>query len=1447
MAHSVIFISTYGTIIPCHVQNRDSETFPQLKVWWQTLQSTNEFVNVTNIPRLRLIRSSDGLLALMPFNESDFRPDVHDAYYRCVVSYKCGVIASHWIKVKAVVEKPIDVRVYDETVNFGGDVILRCAFSEDFLHVSGWMTDDGFIFLPPSIALNSIEETAEQKHWVLSTGDLFISNIDEKDVKRRYRCQVRNHITGERSESLGWARLNAVERLSQMKTSYIHQPVLSDSVFVVNEGSTFLIVCSFDGNPKPAVHWYRYQRKADNSDLNDIQLQPLITTNFRRSFPNLLFIPRISSEDSGKFVCLANNSYGQSRYEINVRVKSSLKLILYSSNANPTVGEDVTLNCSFDDVFSILEQTTKSFYREVIWVRDTHRLSFGHRLRLISENVIQIRSFRYVDNGIYQCFVRIMHTNGDNEQWFQSASLLQIKEKAPMFATVFSEQIKIANVDLSLKCMAHGQPLPKITWKIDGIDILNSRRHRVHSYTDSDSRSTISFLNISSLSSHDGGFYECIASNNIGEVSHKARINIIGPPIVSPLTNVTAVIGDPFTLHCPFSGYPVEELLFFRENRRLDSDTRHSLLGMGKMRMTALSKEDSGIYKCVASNLNGDRSEGSIILKVLAAPVLSPFLFANNLEEGMRTSVLCSVIAGDPPITIDWFKDGIPLNSVLNLKFQIVALNEFVTSLTVSKVDRHYSGNYTCKASNHIASANYTATLQVKSKPMWTLKPIRRSAVSGMSIVFDCKADGYPQPVIRWKYNLLVFDPPKVRALNNLTVIRRAERTEIGCQASGSQPLNFVWTKSDTLVESNNHFTVREDVSDGIKISFLSINLSTRNDSGIFTCTATSFYGVDKARITVMVQEPPDAPQDFRALEIGSRKVLFSWSLPFTGNARITGYEMQYKLNSESWLEAKKHSIIEPTTNSIEIDNLRPMVKYKFRVKAKNVIGDSVYSDDIELITKMEAPEVVPLNLTASATGSRSVKISWIISNSIGSHFIEGFSIGYRRIETRDAYIYNTMHAAIKTEGKNGSRQQDSSNFPRRFEYTVDKLEKATKYSIVVQAFNSMGTGPYSDEVTVETFANDPPKAPLLKVDSITTKSVYLSWSILNDDDESSIHGFNLYYRQESSFESEDNHLHWKMTRLPSNQRKHKLLDLKCGTRYSAKISGFNEIGNGELSSEIKFNTNGRAPIAADKHSFIRSNITFAILVLNAWGDGNCPISHFNVRYKPRLQPDWITFSSNIVPVQRTVIIRDLNPGTWYDLAVTVSNDAGETEATYLFATLTKTGATVAPLSLTENRSFFDSLLVLIPSISALLVLFIVGGVATYIFFLRLRNDDSHSETYGRQGTDSVSLNSYNKVAKSEAFYDQRTQVFYPSVYGTPANERCLQQQHTDCTPSEYGFPIDSQMMRKSGHEHVYDIPHRKGSSCNQQNENCSGAHSFVWIKSNSNDLFSKNAKNDGR
>ena len=104
--------------------------------------------------------------------------------------------------------------------------------------------------------------------------------------------------------------------------------------------------------------------------------------------------------------------------------------------------------------------------------------------------------------------------------------------------------------------------------------------------------------------------------------------------------------------------------------------------------------------------------------KILEKPSINPFIFGSDLKEGMRTTVVCSIVSGQSSFIIDWFKNDIPIQEV-NPRVETVRLGEFTSSLKIVDIKRDHRGNYTCKASYSKAPyifSTYTAPLIVQGE-----------------------------------------------------------------------------------------------------------------------------------------------------------------------------------------------------------------------------------------------------------------------------------------------------------------------------------------------------------------------------------------------------------------------------------------------------------------------------------------------------------------------------------------------------------------------------------------------------------------------------------------------------------------------------------------------------------------------------------------------------------
>ena len=101
--------------------------------------------------------------------------------------------------------------------------------------------------------------------------------------------------------------------------------------------------------------------------------------------------------------------------------------------------------------------------------------------------------------------------------------------------------------------------------------------------------------------------------------------------------------------------------------------------------------------------------------------------------------------------------------------------------------------------------------------------------------------------------------------------------------------------------------------------------------------------------------------------------------------------------------------------------------------------------------------------------------------------------------------------------------------------------------------------------------------------------------------------------------------------------------------------------------------------------------------------------------------PNSVAVSNNVSPQSRFSIL-DLESGTKYELRVTAYNNAGSTQAEYLFSTLSPTGSNrmhdEQPPETEETSLFFDAH-VLAPSVISLLAVFL--AVAGVCFCLKTR------------------------------------------------------------------------------------------------------------------------------
>ncbi|CAL1270596.1 unnamed protein product [Larinioides sclopetarius] len=1399
---TVEFSNSTGAVISCSAQG-----YPEPTIRWERRDGTP----VSTIPGIRQIRP-DNSLVFFPINTDQYRQDVHAAVYRCIASNKIGTIRSRDVVIKTVLQQSYEVHVSDHFVIRGSTAILQCQSPpavRPFIKVMLWLREDGVSIGSPG--------TIGDKYNILPSGELLVKNAIQSDALIGYQCQVHHRLIGESKLSTTSGKIIIREPHSSLP------PTITESRPIVRarEGERVFLPCVGQGYPSPSYRWGR----RDGDRITSFHLGERILQK-----DGILVIQQAAIQDTGVYVCELNNSVGQDKTETKLLVSAPLSAKIDPESQTVDVGKMATLSCR------VMGHPVHS----VVWLKNGSPLVANGPIKLVSRDILQINPIRREDSGMYQCFV------SNDQEVVQGSAELFVAEDAPTFTYVFSEQAVHPGTSVSLKCSASGNPLPQVTWLVDGFAIPEAYHIRVGDYV-SDERTVNSYVNVSSVTVEDGGTYQCVAQNGVQVINHSRRLNVFGPPFIRPMRNLTALDGQIITVHCPVSGYPITKVYWERDGRPLPHNHRQKTFPNGTLVIEDLQRSrDGGKYHCVAENNRSRTARRDVSLNIMAPPIVEPFSFASGLSEGKRATVTCVVSSGDLPIRISWMKDGHPLPD--DLRGSISTVNEFTSTLSFSSVSQIHNGNYTCIASNPVASRNHTATMIVKVPPKWRTEPSDKSVVMGQPAMFDCQAGGYPDPVIRWKKSAegsktqfqVIISNENVQILENGSlIIKEASKEDSGhymcqatndvgsglstvvylkvhvaahfkdkfkaitltrgqsatltCRAIGEKPLALSWAKDrhpfDPSFEPRYSFEERI-FSEGMEAT-IKISSANRKDSSLFSCIAQNAYGKDDTNFQVIVQEPPDRPASVDVTTKGSRSISITWSAPYSGNSLILKYIIEYKSAKEPWTLAKTIAV-DSSDIMHTIQGLVPHTTYHIRVKAENAVGSGDFSEPITVLTDGEAPSGPPRDVRAIATSSRSIQVTWKPPSKEDSVSpIDGYYVGYKS-RNSDQYAYKTLETSLGG----------------LLECEITDLNKNTKYKVIVQAFNNKGAGPPSDEAQVQTLEFDPPGAPTLRLVSATASSIHLAWEMIEDNN-NPVSGYILFQKSEAP--------EWEEVQLSEERNSYVFYGLQCGMRYQFYLVAFNVAGRGQPSDVISARTEGTVPIAPVRENLLTINSTFIVIHLISWKSGGCAINFFAVQYKPLNQPEWILLSSNVLPEQKTVTVTDLTPASHYMLLMTAHNDAGTTEAEYQFSTLTPWGATVPPVTsvLDNDRELFQQLKIIIPIACTTVVLVLIITVACVVL-IRRRNSNPEEPQQEREiskPVDTVPMTVWEKSGRGDTrLSHSREQLYFPAPYATSrismysadgdpeAAHHQQQQQH-------HHHEQTHNTWRSEEREHTYDVP----------------------------------------
>lgn len=228
------------------------------------------------------------------------------------------------------------------------------------------------------------------------------------------------------------------------------------------------------------------------------------------------------------------------------------------------------------------------------------------------------------------------------------------------------------------------------------------------------------------------------------------------------------------------------------------------------------------------------------------------------------------------------------------------------------------------------------------------------------------------------------------------------------------------------------------------------------SDSGPYFCQATNSYGHDQQLVQLQVQEPPQPPAMLTAILVTARSVNLKWQAKAGDSAEVTKYLVEYMEHNGPWHEIE---LSNPPQITALVENLKPATRYVFRVIAEGPAGQSMPSEELAVKTEPQRPAGAPLNLSARPLSSTEILVSWLPPLTELRHGeIQGYNIGFKTSSTTTTSTINYNFTSVSGDGDEGTG-----------ELLLTNLMKYTRYTIVIQAFNQVGSGPLSEPTTAQT------------------------------------------------------------------------------------------------------------------------------------------------------------------------------------------------------------------------------------------------------------------------------------------------------------------------------------------------------------------------------------------
>ncbi|XP_016986343.2 nephrin isoform X1 [Drosophila rhopaloa] len=967
---------------------------------------------------------------------------------------------------------------HDLQVLEGAEAMMRC----EVANVAGavqWTKDGfalGFSAVIPGFPRYSVLGDRKQ-----GTYNLRISNASIND-DADYQCQV------------GPARLNSAIR-ANAKLTVISPPASIEikgyshnSKVEVRENQDLQLKCIV-ANAKPAAQivWYRgnveYKPEKSEDTVEESTAKRYTTTSSLKLKPG-------PDDDYTEYTCQAKHKALSPDMPMRATVQLSVLyppgppyIEGYSPGETLRRGQTVELMC---------RSRGGNPPAQLIWYKNGSQIRMAYRTSgRLSENIYTFTAEAGDNRARFRCEASNVMSQNPLKAEVELAVLF-----APTHVTVMGPtEARVGDV-VPLTCTtAPSNPPAEIKWMVGGRQVRNATSKTIVSpeggwTTTSNITATVE-PNKRSLVVICHGLNMQLTENVVS--TH--TINVLyppAPPLISGYMEGQIIpAGSVQKLLCVSSGgNPLATLTWYKNDKRINSVIRAADKSVSaEITVLANVSDNQAQYRCEASNSATEIPLfQSTTLSVHFAPeTVKIRIEPEELRPGMEAAIICDSSSSNPPAKLSWWKDGIPIEGINNtskpgLWGGTVSTLEFRVNIT-----QEMNGQvYTCQSAN---------------------EALQRSVHEAVS--------------------LDVLYRPQFEALPSSTKVgAEGESMQLLLQTRANPtPVAYKWTRDGVTIPQDGE---RRIFADGASLNFTRLH---RDDSGIYSCSASNSQGKASLNITVLVEYGTTIKSVSENIVVNpGEDAMLSCSVegkPLTEKHvkwERVGYDMTVKTSTT----------FANGTSYLHIKNAQREDVGNFRCVADNRVANPT-NRDILLIVKF-APEIAKaptLLRAASGTGERG-RLPCRAQGSPKPQFIW-------RQDKKDLPINRTYKYEVE-ERKIDSLTYESS-------LIVEKVAPADYGAYECVARNDLGEAVETVRLEI-TSQPDPPL--ILNILNVTHDTVTVAWTPGFDG------GLKASYRVR--YRMFDREQYKYIDGLP-NSHKLTIGGLRMNTLYLFSVMSWNELG----------------------------------------------------------------------------------------------------------------------------------------------------------------------------------------------------------------------------------------------------------------------------------------------